>query len=56
VNNVKEAYPGCMFIEFLIPEIDPQFEGLDWRALRLVFKKENDKLYLTGIIHNEHTI
>jgi len=55
-NNVKEAYPGCEFTEFMIPEIDPQYEGADWRALRLVFKKENDKIYLVGIIHNEFTI
>jgi len=56
VNNVKEAYPGCDFVDFMIPMIDPQYEGIDWRALRLVFKKEKDKLYLIGIIHNEHTI
>lgn len=55
-NNVKEAYPGCEFTEFMIPEIDPQYEGADWRALRLVFKKEKDKTYLVGIIHNEFTI
>ena len=55
-NNVKEAYPGCDFVDFMIPMIDPQYEGIDWRALRLVFKKEKDKLYLIGIIHNEHTI
>ena len=55
-NNVKEAYPGCEFTEFMIPEIDPQYEGADWRALRLVFKKENDKIHLVGIIHNEFTI
>jgi len=55
-NNVKEAYPDCEFTEFMIPVIDPQYEGADWRALRLVFKKENDKIYLIGIIHNEFTI
>ncbi len=56
LNNIKEAYPGCDFTDFLIPMIDPQYEGIDWRALRLVFKKEKDKIYLIGIIHNEHTI
>ena len=55
-NNVKEAYPGCDFADFMIPMIDPQYEGIDWRTLRLVFKKEKDKIYLIGIIHNEHTI
>jgi len=55
-NNVEEAYPGCDFVDFMIPMIDPQYEGIDWRALRLVFEKEKDKIYLIGIIHNEHTI
>ncbi len=55
-NNVKEAYPGSDFTDFMIPMIDPQYEGIDWRALRLVFKKEKDKIYLIGVIHNEHTI
>jgi len=55
-NNVEEAYPGCDFVDFMIPMIDPQYEGIDWRALRLVFKKEKSKIYLIGIIHNEHTI
>lgn len=55
-NNVVEAYPGCDFVDFMIPMIDPQYEGIDWRALRLVFKKEKNKFYLIGIIHNEHTI
>lgn len=55
VNNVTEAYPGCEFVEFMIPMVDPQYEGADWRALRLVFKKENGKYYLIGVIHNEST-
>lgn len=55
-NNVKEAYPGCDFVDFMIPMIDPQYEGIDWRSLRLVFKKDKGKQYLIGIIHNEHTI
>lgn len=55
-NNIKEAYPGCVFTEFMIPGLDPRYEGIDWRALSLVYKKENDKFYLIGIIHSEHTI
>jgi len=55
VNNIKEAYPGCDFVEFMIPMIDPQYEGADWRALRLVFKKENGKYFLIAVIHNEFT-
>jgi len=54
-NNIAEAYPGCMFTEFMIPGIDPQYEGADWRVLRLVFKIEKDKIYLIAIIHNGFT-
>ncbi len=55
VNNVDLAYPGSDFVEFMIPMVDPKYEGADWRALILVFKKEGDRHYLIGIIHNEFT-
>ena len=56
VNNVEEAYPGCEHVEFMFPGTDPALEGMDWRVIRLVFKKVKDKMYLVGIIHSEWTI
>lgn len=56
LNNVKEAYPDGVFIEYYFPGFDPQYNGMDWRALRLVFEKHDDEWYLTGIIHDEWTI
>jgi hypothetical protein len=35
---------------------DPEYEGMDWRSLRLVFEKKNDIWYLVGIIHDQWTI
>jgi len=29
---------------------------MDWRSLKLVFKKYEDRFYLVGIIHSEWTI
>lgn len=55
-NNAEKVYPGCEFVEFMIPMINPEYEGADWRSLHLVFKKENGRYYLVGIIHNEFTI
>jgi hypothetical protein len=56
LNNLAEAYPGADFTEFYFPGFDPQYNGMDWKTLRLVFKKETDKFYLVGIIHDEWTI
>lgn len=55
INNLKEIYPGCDFVEFSYP-IDPRKEGINWSSLRLVFLKENEKIYLVAIVHDQWTI
>lgn len=54
--NMKEAYPDALFIEYHFPGIDPQYNGMDWRSLRLVFEEKDSKWYLVGIIHDQWTI
>ena len=56
VNNLKEIYKGCDFVESYFSGFDEARAGGDWRGLRLVFKKYNGKYYLIGIIHDEWTI
>lgn len=56
IDNVAEAYPDGQFIEFHFPQIDPQFGGIDWRSLRLIFEETNNELHLVGIVHGEWTI
>jgi hypothetical protein len=56
LNNLQSIYPGCDFIEFYFPAFDPKYEGMDWKGLRLVFKKEKTKYYLVAIIHDQWTI
>lgn len=56
INNLEAVYPSASFTEFYFPEFDPKFDGMDWRALRLVFKKERGRFYLIGIIHDQWTI
>jgi hypothetical protein len=56
VNNLLEAYPGAEFVEFHFPGFDPQYEGMDWRSLRLVFVSEGGRRWLVGIIHDQWTI
>lgn len=56
VNNIKDVYPGSHFTEFYFPGTDPRYGGMDWRSLRLVFKKAGDEFYLVGIVHDQWTI
>ncbi len=56
LNNIQEIYPGGMMIEYYFPGFDPQYGGLDWRSIRLVFVQHGMDWYLTAIIHGEWTI
>ncbi len=56
INNIREIFPDGVMIEYHFPGIDPQYGGLDWRSLRLVFIPENGHWYLAAIIHGEWTI
>ncbi|MDQ0196508.1 hypothetical protein [Paenibacillus wynnii] len=57
INNLNEVYPkdSYDFIEYHIAGIDPKFEGMDWRSLRLVFEKIGQDHILVGIIHDQWT-
>ncbi len=55
INNIVEAYPGGSFCELHFAVIDPQYSGMDWRSLRLIFEDYNGLWYLVGISHGEWT-
>jgi len=57
INNLNEVYPKDThdFVEYHIDGIDPQYDGMDWRSLRLVFEKIGHDHILVGIIHDEWT-
>jgi hypothetical protein len=56
IDNSQEFYPGSMIVEFHFPGFDPQYNGMDWRSLRLVFMQDGGTWYLAGIIHDQWTI
>ena len=56
LENVADAYPEARFVEYHFPGIDPELEGCDWGALKLVFQVWENDWYLVGIIHGEWTI
>ncbi|MBB5355670.1 cell division protein FtsB [Anoxybacillus mongoliensis] len=55
INNIQQAYPNGSFVEFHFNGFDPQYNGMDWRSLRLVFEQESGQWKLVGIIHDEWT-
>jgi hypothetical protein len=55
IDNIKQAYPNAVFIEYHFPGFDKQYSGIDWKSLRLVFEKKNDIWYLIGIVHDQWT-
>jgi hypothetical protein len=56
ISNLEEVYLGCVFTESYFSGFDEKYSGMDWRALRLVYKIHEGKYYLVGIIHDERTI
>jgi len=57
INNLHEVYPkeSYDFVEYHIDGIDPAYEGMDWRSIRLVFEKMGADHALVGIIHDQWT-
>ena len=55
IDNAAEFYPGAMIVEYYFSGFDEQFEGMDWRSLRLVFQDYKGRWVLVGIIHDEWT-
>ncbi|WP_310551509.1 hypothetical protein [Paenibacillus glufosinatiresistens] len=56
-NNLEEVYPPSAYdyVEYHIGGTDPGADGMDWRSLRLVFKKHGEDRALVGIVHDEWT-
>ena len=55
-DNLKDIYPGSIYTESYFSGFDEKYGGMDWRALRLVYKEYEGKYYLVGVIHDEWTI
>lgn len=56
LNNVATAYPSASFVEFHFTGFDPQYGGIDWSSLILVFEQVSGDWKLIGIVHNQWTI
>jgi hypothetical protein len=58
INNVFSVYPTASYItvEYHFPGFDPQYQGMDWTSLRLVFEYSGSQWYLVAIVHDQHTM
>jgi hypothetical protein len=56
VENQFEAFDNPIVVEYYFPSINPEYDGLDWQSLRLVFEEYEGSWMLVGIIHNQWTI
>ncbi len=54
--NIQQVYPGSDFTESYFSGFEEKYGGMDWRSLRLIFKSEQGRPWLVGIVHDQWTI
>ncbi len=52
-RTIKNVYPKSQFVEYYYAGDGKKYDGLDWKALTLIFKNENNNAYLIGISHRQ---
>lgn len=55
INNVKDIYPKSDVVDFYYKGTD-EYDGMDWRGMRLVFDDYQGKRYLVAIINDQWTV
>jgi len=55
INNVRELYPVAIIVEYHFSGFEPDFGGMDWKSLRLVFEEVAGTWYLVAVIHDQWT-
>jgi hypothetical protein len=60
IGNMSEnqfaVYNNAIVVEYYFSGFNPEFGGIDWQSLRLVFEQYEGDWKLVGIIHNQWTI
>lgn len=55
-NKIKNIYKDCQYAYIYINGKDKKLNEMDWRSLKLIFKKYLNDWKLVGIVHNQWTI
>lgn len=56
IENQFGMYHNSIIVEYYFSGFNPDFVGMDWTSLRIVFQKHENEWYITGVIHNQWTI
>ncbi len=56
LENQFEVYENPIVVEYYFSGFNPDYAGIDWRSLRLVFEEYEGSWKLVGIINNQWTI
>ncbi len=56
IDNVNQVYPSGRYVEYHVPGENPEYGGLDWASLRLVFVDHDGCARLVGVVHDQWTI
>lgn len=55
--NIDTVFPEAVFVEFHFAGLFPEYQGLDWRSLRVVMEKDaSDGWWLVAILNDQWTI
>lgn len=55
ISNVFEVYEGSHILEYYYKGT-PEYDGMDWRSIKLVFEEKDGTWYLVGVVHDQWTI
>ncbi|TLS37948.1 hypothetical protein [Pseudalkalibacillus caeni] len=53
-SNIKQFFPDSNYVEYYVPGTE-EYDGMDWKSLKLVFKEYEGKQYIVGIVHDKWT-
>lgn len=56
LENQFEVYDNPIIVEYYFSGFNPEYGGIDWRSLRLVFEQYEGSWKLVGVINNQWTI
>lgn len=56
IVNIRDVYPDGNFYDYYFSGFNPEYDGMDWASLRLVFEEYDGRWYLVCIAHGEWTI
>ncbi len=55
IYNYKEVYPGSIMVEYFIAGGNPDFGGMDWGSLIMIFVEYEGSWYLRNLGHGQWT-